>query len=322
MIANTRVVTQRTFTFIALAAACFVPAIVARSQSPIVFMTLSSTLNRFDNGIQTFAVGSGSFSGVNLLGGNVLVADYTSDRIQRFSPTGTLLSPFVLFDSPTYLETDNVGNVYATQIGGTTPIATATRFNSAGTITGTFQVPSTFSLGGVDADADGNTYIIKKSASAEIVKFDSAGTLLNSTPVLTGADDVSIDEVGKRMFIANETNSASSILIYDISGAAPVFTGSIAGPPGSVLVGVSYTPGSGNILAADFGLRTTGLDMPRGYEFSPSGVLLRTYIPTSAQFAFDIIAYQVPEPSTILCIAMALPGMAFVRRRRGSGKGR
>jgi hypothetical protein len=313
MIGTIRLSTQRVFTFVALFAALFGPAIVARSQSPLVYMTMDSTLNRFDNGIQTFAVGSGSFSGVTQLGANLLVADYTGDRIQRFTPTGAALSPFAFFESPTFLESDNAGNVYATQVPFTSVPAVITRFNSAGGITGSFAVPNAISLNGIDADAAGNMYVVDATNSF-LHKFDPSGVLLNSIPYPSTDDDIAIDEVGKRLYSAASASGLSFIAIYDISGAIPVFTGTF-GPFNSDLVGISFAPDSGNILAADFGARNPPPDMPRGYEFSPSGSLLRTYVPTSGDFAFDILAYQIPEPSTVLGLAIGLVGMVCGRRR-------
>src|SRR4051794_40935564 len=74
---------------------------IVLAQSPIVFMTddvtgNTSELVRFDNGTQTFGVthSPARYQGATLLNGNVLVANFQSHTIDRFSPAGTFLGVF------------------------------------------------------------------------------------------------------------------------------------------------------------------------------------------------------------------------------------
>src|SRR5262245_7118138 len=78
---------------------------VSFGQAPIVFMTSESRLYRFDNGVQSFSVSTGgvaTFHGVVAHNGNVLVADFSPDKIQRFSPSGTYLGVFASIGEPTF----------------------------------------------------------------------------------------------------------------------------------------------------------------------------------------------------------------------------
>ncbi|HEX2476432.1 MAG TPA: hypothetical protein VHK01_16890, partial [Lacipirellulaceae bacterium] len=142
----------------------------AFGQSDIVFMTsdvepnFQSKLFRFDMGVETFGVSTGSpfdsaFHGVTVLNGNILVSDYRAERIERFSPSGTHLGAFALTVSPTFLESDSSGNIYTTPVSLSPPVAT--RFNSSGAVTRVFNDPLVFhELAGIDADAAGNVYIV------------------------------------------------------------------------------------------------------------------------------------------------------------------
>jgi hypothetical protein len=288
-----------------------------RAQSLVVFMTanypVSSKLVRFDSGFETYAVTSESdaaFLGTTILNGNVLVADFRVDAIQRFSTSGALLSPFALFDNPTFLESDSSGNVYTTHfsIGP----AIATRFNSAGAITQTYSVSGSNELSGIDADVAGNVYVVDKS-NGRLVKFAANGTLLNSIPVSRSSDDLAIDEAGNRLFLADEFAAGLGVKVFDLSGLIPVLTGSIVTPANSNIVGVHFAAESGNILAVDFG---AGSNTPRGLEYSPSGTLLRQYQPTAAALASDITTLPIPEPSSLAMLLIGTLALKAGRRAR------
>ena len=292
----------------------------AAGQSPIVFMTADyaapeSRLVRFDAGVESFAVTAGTraaFIGVTILDGYVLVADFQAGAIQRFSPSGNVLAPFALFDNPTFLESDSSGNVYTTHFSLGPPVAT--RFNSSGAVTQTYSHPLMEELAGVDADADGNVYVVDDFITKVLYKFAADGTFLTSVPLGTiNPTDVAIDEAADRLYMADEFGGPLGIKVFDISGPIPILTGGIATPPTSNIAGVHFAAESGNILATDFGVTS---DDPRGLEFSPSGTLLREYRPTGARNAWDITTF-VPEPGIVCLFVLGTVGLTpFGRVRR------
>jgi hypothetical protein len=295
----------------------------AQAQSDLVFMTADdfdpapqSYLYRFDMGTQTFAVDTGAgagFQGVTVLGNEVLVADYLAERIQRFSPTGAYLGPFATLTDPTFLESDASGNVYTTStLGGFAP----RRLNSSGTTTQVFSHPNLTSPRGIDADVAGNVYVANLVApdTGSLFKFASDGTFISNTPLGSIRPyDISIDEAGERLIMADPTNFFG-VRIYDISGAAPIPAFNIF-TPGSSIVGVHYANDSGNILAAE---QTNLLfENPRGLEFSPAGVLLDVYVPAGAEVGSDIVNFvQIPEPASAALMLVAVAAGGVGRRRR------
>jgi hypothetical protein len=294
---------------------------VAHAQSPVVFMTidvgsptLQSRLVRFNSGAEAFSVNAGTpnaFQGVAPLGANLLVADYINNRIERFSTSGAYLGQFAAFTDPTFLETDSSGNVY-TDNGGIPGSADVTRFNSAGAITQTYSHANLNNPYGVDADANGNVYVV--DGGSELIKFAANGTFLNSIALPFSGYDLAVDEVGQRLFIADQTASPSGIFIYDISGAVPAAAGSIITPNGSQIVGVHYSPTSGTVLAASF----SNIGFPaRGFEYTTSGTLLDEYFPAGVTEAFDITTPGIPEPSTLVLLVLGVLGMGVRARRVG-----
>lgn len=286
------------------------------AQSDIVFMTadklpnLTSYLYRFDAGVQSFEVNSGgnpAYQGLTVTGGRVLVADYIGEAIQSFSPDGTYLGAFASVLDPAFLESDSSGNVYvASALSG----SIARRYDSSGALSQSFSHPNLTSPRGIDADAFGNVYVA--NGNEVLFKFAANGTFIGSFPLgITNVNDISIDEAGGRMIVADEF-SASGIKIFDISIPVPANIGSIVTPANSSIVGVHYAAESGNIFGVDIGF----LDTARGFEYSPGGALLHTYLPTNAGVAFDIATYVVPEPASAALMLVAVGACGVGRRRR------
>jgi hypothetical protein len=281
----------------------------ACGQSQVVFMTsdnrdFDSRLHRFDAGVESFAISVGvrpAFEGVTVLNGEVLVADYRADQIQRFAPKGSYLGAFAPFEFPTFLESDSSGNVYTTS--GEFRI-NPVRLSSVGLGTQTFNI-SEYTRG-IDADAAGNVYIAKGGTAGthQLFKFASNGSLLNSIPLgAINPADLSIDETSKLLYLADQSGGSAGIRVFDISGDVPSMISSIFTPVDSRIGGVHFAAESGNILAVDFGLGAGSSNDPRGLEFSPSGALLREYRPANTLAAFDITTLAVPEPATWMLLA-------------------
>jgi hypothetical protein len=285
-------------------------------QAPVVFMTSSSNLHRFDNGIETFSVSgpsSGGFLGVTTLNNSVLVADSIANKIQKFSPAGAYQGAFAAIIDPTFLESDSSGNIYTnpSSLGG--PVAT--RFNSAGVATQTFTHPTMHQDAGMDADAAGNVYIVDQfQATRTLFKFAPNGTFLNSTPIdpTIVPEDLAIDETGQRLYLVSQASASPGIRVFDISGLIPVPAGTIAVPAGVSPEGIQFAAESGHILITDFGVPSS---MPRGFELSQTGTVLRTYTPSPSDLGWDITTFGVPEPHATALIAVAMMGAIGWRRR-------
>lgn len=297
-----------------------------QAQSPLVFVTVdvappaspvTSKLVRFDSGIETFSVNAGAssaFQGVAPLGGNLLVADYVNEAIQRFSSTGAYLGQFAAFTNPTFLESDSAGNVYTSQsvLG---PSDVVTRFNSLGVVTQTYGSGNSGSVRGVDADAAGNVYVAHHLgiSSGTLSKYAANGTFLNSVALDFSPFDLSIDEVGQRLYVADGTIGGPGIRILDISGAIPSSIGSIATPAGERGVGIHYSPSSSSVLVS----METALG-GHGLEYSLAGSLLDEYSVANTIIMFDITTLPIPEPSTIALLMVGVVGAGW-RGRRGRG---
>jgi hypothetical protein len=283
----------------------------ACGQSPVVFLAESSRVIRFDSGAESSVIHNNAF-GITTLNGILLVANF-NDAIQKYSPNGDLLGNFALLKTPTFLESDSRGNIYATPLAEPGP-AMAARFNSAGVLTQSFYIPDGSGINGIDADADGNVYVVETLSyrNSFLYKFAQNGTFLNRTllPFVLVGDDIAIDEVGKRLFIADEFDGSQGIKVFDISGATPSFINSITTPANGAYHGVDYSEGSGDLLVVDTGILSHD---PRGLEYSPNGTLLREYRAFNGSTLYDIVAAAVPEPNTGL---LALLGCGFIWRGR------
>jgi len=279
-----------------------------------VTTTSASQLARFDNGVQTYAVSNagGVYAGVTVLNGTVLVADFGNDVIQKFSPGGTYQGVFATpAFIPVFVESSSAGNVYTTAdgLGG----AVAQRFNATGALTQSFFGTSGNFLG-IDADAAGNVYVAQKTGPnpANLLKFAPTGALINTTPLGTiNPWDLAIDETGQRLFIADQASATAGIKVFNIAGAAPVFSTAILTPAQSLIFGVHFAAESGNILAVDSGDFSND---PRGLEYSPIGVLIAQYRPTNIRHGQDITTF-VPEPSSAILLLVGMFGVAQKRRR-------
>lgn len=272
----------------------------------------SARLYGFEGESQAFSTNGGSaaaFHGTALLGDTVLVADYGSGSIRRFSLDGTAMADFASFADAVFLEVDRAGQVYTTH-NGIGP-SVATRFNSSGVITGTFTSPRAGSFLGIDADAAGNVYVLFNTGvgTTELQKYAADGTFLTSLPLPQGGFDLSIDDVGERLYMT----SSDEIGVVDISGGTLVFDGAISAPAGSDIIGIHYAQGLGTLFVTDHGILSGD---PRGMQLALDGTLLATYRPNDAELVFDIV-HHVPEPTTwFLLLAGTLPLAGLIQRGR------
>jgi DNA-binding beta-propeller fold protein YncE len=269
----------------------FFVGLVARAacgQSPVVFLSEASRIIRFDAG-----------------------AESSSSVVHENAYFMTALNGSLIVAGTNYIETDSKGNIYLGPPRGLRPTA-AVRFTADGSVTQTFNVPYGSGFNGIDADADGNVYLLQSGyLNNYLYKFAPDGTFLNHTLLsfVVSGNDIAIDEVGKRLFVADEFGGNQGIKIFDISGATPTYMSSITTPDNSNYFGIDYAEESGDVLVADLGYLSHD---PRGVEYSPNGTLLREYRAFNQGTVFDIVAMRVPEPSTA---ALLVIGCAVFARR-------
>lgn len=280
---------------------------------------LDAQLYGFDEETEVFATQSGAdsaFHGAVILNDIVLVADYRSESIRRFSLSGGLLSDFANITDPVFLEVDRTKNVYVTH--NSLGPAVATRFDSTGNVTGTYIAPRVGYFNGIDSDALGNVYVVFQvsgSQNHEIQKFASDGTFLGSLPIDGNAFDMAIDEANGRLFLA-DSDAGAGVHVYDISGNLPVFDRSIAVSANTEAYGLHYSSELGTLFVSDFGELSGD---PRGFQIDLDGNVLATYRPQGAELVFDI-THRVPEPASLLLVIGGLLALAACKFRSGSAR--
>ena len=177
----------------------------------------------FDLKWGTFGTGNGQLrnpTGVAVdSSGNVYVADYNNDRIQKFTSTGTLLTSWGIlgvnpgqFYGPATVAVDSSGNVYVADGGNnriqkfTSTGTFVTQWGTIGTGDGQFQTPS-----GVDVDSSGNVYVADYD-NHRIQRFTSTGTFVTKWGTNGGGDGqfrsprgVEVDSSGN-VYVADADN--------------------------------------------------------------------------------------------------------------------
>ena len=141
--------------------------------------------------------------------GNVYVAEYTHDRIKKFSPDGTVLADYDAGKYPNDVAVDRDGNIYIANYDGVLKLAPD---GSAITKWGAPKGDSHFMyLQGIEVDAEGNVYIAEMSAN-RVLKYTSNGELVtqwgntgNKDGRLTMPRDIAVDSVGNVYVADNDS---------------------------------------------------------------------------------------------------------------------
>jgi len=164
--------------------------------------------------------------------GNVFVADYGNDRIQKFDSSGTYLSQFGTtgagngqFDSPRWIAIDSSNNIYVTEVGN----LRVQKFNSAGTyITqwGSFgSGNSQFNdIEGIAINDNLGRVYVCDGNNFRIQYFDLTGTYLgqwgNSSnfPPTNGFDYVFNVAVDDNDYVYTIDQNTGKVYIFDANG--------------------------------------------------------------------------------------------------------
>ncbi len=214
---------------------------------------------------------------------NVFVADFSNDRIQKFSPDGEFLAQWGStgsangqFNQPVDVAVDTSGNFYVADRAN----FRVQKFNSAGafqwkTALGELSQPSA-----VATDSAGNVYVTDHGAGTEWVrKFSSAGTLLNTFGSSTEfTSPTGLDVAGGTIYVADTGNNC----IQRLNATTGVFSTPFGtcGPAAGTFSGPEdvAVADSGDLFVADNGnnrvlqLDSTGAAIPGGeWSGSPDG---------------------------------------------------
>lgn len=312
--------------FIATIAA---PTLAIDGSRPEVFVT--STLFDFSvpNAIETSTrryTGNGDFvdsfgqiqgafpSHIATDGANLFVSDGKSREVNIYSPAGEFLRTFV--DLATYLnapaplgvypiELDSQGFLYAVHDAAA---GVAARFSPEGAFLAAYSHPDFFFPSGIDSDGAANVYIANRG---RIYKFDVGGAFIaryDLPPQRQLTYDLSIDELGRRLFVATPGRGVNpdTITVFDISGATPQWILSIPTP--GFVNGMSYDPASGHVFVAD---NSSGIGDNPAFELALDGTIVRTFNSAGQGLPWDVVRLpnRIPEPSTLALLVLGVTAL-------------
>jgi sugar lactone lactonase YvrE len=243
--------------------------------------------------------------------GLTYVADTGNNRIDVFSPVGTLQASFpetsgqqqFSLRSPEGVATDVFGNVYVADTGG----KRALKLTSLGTLA--LAIPMAGKPVGIAVDQAGRIYVADESGGV-VLKFDPAGTKLLTFPLPQSRPaGIALDSAGNLYVVDSKKRR---LAVFNSSGTLVETFG-----PGLSLdrpYGVAVSPAGGTIVVSDmasdrvasldalgraklvFGGARSGLSGPRGLAFDAEGAL-----------------YLAERPlNRILKLGPPIPGMPLV----------
>ena len=223
-----------------------------------------------------------------------------------------------------FVESDGQGNIYTAFGGQSSEPRTSFRLDSTGSISASFSHPQLVFPRGIDADADGNVFILNSAAVGignRLFQFDAAGNYVDDFALsgVLSPSDIAIDETTNELLVADEFGEA--VHIFDLVTGTPALTDSLSVPDAAIDVFVE--PASGRIFGSllifdqdDQGslLRT------EGFELSRDGTIAANYVENVAPRDQSVrgvvaIATAVPEPSAATPLAL-FAILFFVRRNR------
>ena len=230
--------------------------------------------------------------------GNVYVAYPLLNVVERFSPTGVDLGPFIStgLNVPECLAFDSGGNLYVTNLGNDT----IRRYTATGFDLGTFASAGLNDPWGIGFDTTGNLYAAN-GATGNIQKFNQFGS--GSFFASPGQFGLALDTAGN-VYVATGSLEITKVTPAGISS---VFATTSTDPFGLAFdsAGVLYVTYQSTNSIERFASNGTSLG-----TFASSGLSNPTFIAT-----------QVPEPSSVSIVLLG--SLLCIRyRSRESERGR
>lgn len=285
---------------------CAFTAAQAQTSFPIYVTNQSNdtvTAITSTGGTSTFASGTGLNRPFGLVfdsSGNLYVANYDGDDIEKFSPTGTDLGVFAATGSDTApygLAIDGSGNIFAALVTGGA-IDKITPSGSVSTFASGLGVPTDVAF-----DSSGNVYETNNSSNT-VNEYTSSGSFIGVfiSAGLDAPQGLAFDHSGN-LYVSNSgndtieeyTSSGSSLGVFFSSGSLKTPEGLAFDTAGNLYVANADNVFGNNIL-----------------EITPSGsgsIFAQTTTPA-------FITFSIPEPSCLLLFCAGAAGLAMRRRRK------
>jgi sugar lactone lactonase YvrE len=226
--------------------------------------------------------------------GNLFVANQGGNTIREFSPGGANLGTFAATGllGPTALAFDTSGNLYASNIAGNT----IREFSPTGVDLGNFATTGLNMPRGLAFDTSGNLYVGNLGDNT-IRKFSPTGVDLGffTTTGVAGVALIAFD-TSDNLYVTNMAINA--IRKFSPTG---VDLGDFATTGLNQPAGLAFDA-SGNLYVANRADNTIR-------EFSPTGVDLGYFATTRMVNPVGLAFAPVPEPPTLLLLAIGTLGM-------------
>lgn len=256
-----------------------------------------------------------------------LVSSLETDGSRIFAGAGTDVLQFDRFGNPAgtfasvtggginatipLLGTDSANNVYVAFNGFNQNPRTSFRLDSIGNVNESFSHPDLVFPTGIDATADGTTWISNGAnvgIGDRLFSFDGNGNFLAdyALPEVDNLSSIAIIDSSHELVVAD--SGLDALHFYDISSGSPEFVETISA--GDVTIDVFIDQSTNRI----FGIGTEG-----GFEIDRDGNILAGYpvpAPGEFQIATGIVAFtSIPEPGSLV-VLLAGGAMAPGLRRR------
>ena len=233
--------------------------------------------------------------------------DLQGNFLGQFADVSRLAGPNTIGDfgpCGQSIETDVAGNVYSTFQGFQSDPRTAFRLDQSGAISETFSHPNLVFPTGIDADANGNVFILQGTSGKRLFEFDSSGNYVNDyeLPATISPSDIAINEETNELLMYDRSDiiGAGSVHVYDLSTRPPVMVDTLPVPEMAIEVFVEQVSGRIFVATLDLGPPGTFVFRSDGFEVSREGELVASYLQDTTRNPTGSAIIAIPQPPTIL----------------------